>query len=117
MRVQLQIPDMAVRVSTSDQIAQQFADMSHAFHLKKRVHCCPDCIVGQRRTALRAVRKLHFELSAAEAVVRRAKRRSHPGCNRATAAQANGYPAWLLTCVNAVLGNGEDLGGVMPTRL
>ena len=35
MRAQLQIPDMAICVSTSDQIAQQFADISHAVQLKK----------------------------------------------------------------------------------
>jgi hypothetical protein len=71
MRARLEIPARAIRITASDEVAQQFADISHVFQVKDRVRCRTDCIVEQRPHGIaRAVRKLHLELSAAEAVLR-----------------------------------------------
>ena len=60
-----------MRISASDEVAQQLADISHVFQMKDRVRCRTDCIVGQRPHGIaRAVRKFHLELHAAEAVLR-----------------------------------------------
>jgi hypothetical protein len=70
MRARLEIPARNVRITASDEVAQQFADISRVFPLRNRVRCCTDCIVEQRPHCIaRAVRELNLELLAARAVL------------------------------------------------
>jgi hypothetical protein len=70
MRAPLEIPASDIRITASDEVAQQFADIARVFQLMNRVRCCTDCIVEQRPHCIaRAVCELHLELLAARAVL------------------------------------------------